>query len=361
MKRLVKTAKEQFEERMKVLNCGRPMKIGDETFWMCDDDKMNFSLLRLRDDDECKYGEFVFGKPLCEIYEDQDFLAYIFDYWYKCSFKPVKELFDWYASADRDEAPFDVTEIINGHKNDFILYTDIYEEIAMKVITAKEQWENASKNATKMSDCERVEVTDDYIVFYTIYDNYHEATYYPKFQSLREDGKFVAEYIKVVQNTHPLGLKDALEWLGGNVYTMGDCNLYDIKIAYDNAYGKPVKTIQFEDIEEKADEEPVQPIDNTDLNEKANALQLEIISRINHLCDSGKVLDNDKFLKCVGATIGWTDGGYCDCANIECGCLKKDADNGWYFWYKATYDCEYDCELTGFTINTLLDILNCME
>lgn len=199
MKKLVKTAKQQFEERLS--NFINPIKevCHYSTYYLCTDEQGFCVILYSYNEGEANvYKEFSFGKKLDDIYTDEDFLCFIVDYWSEYISSPIKELFEWYASADRENTPFSIDIILQFAKVcNKTIFEDLYEEIPdVRIITAKEQWEEASADAKVLTLDEehtlKVKITDKNVVFYRSDDMYARIEY-PSLEQMRADTCFVCE------------------------------------------------------------------------------------------------------------------------------------------------------------------------
>ena len=99
-KRLVKTAQQQLEERLRSLTVLTTYKgVKDVTLYLCEDEHKQMSILR--ESEEWGYYEYKFKGSYQSMIESDEFLYAI-----TCRFaeldEPVKNIFDWYASADKD-------------------------------------------------------------------------------------------------------------------------------------------------------------------------------------------------------------------------------------------------------------------
>ena len=72
-KKLVKTAKQQFEERLKELGNHVAVEINGETFHSGIDKEGHSHILRIGDAD-IEYSEFDYGCTLLELYNNEEFL-----------------------------------------------------------------------------------------------------------------------------------------------------------------------------------------------------------------------------------------------------------------------------------------------
>ena len=247
-KKLVKTAKQLFEERLSELNVVNTFKLCDtEIYYLCEDSKAHVYILR---DQDGEYKELVYGMQYEALVLGERFLSTMTERLSDASL-PVKPLFDWYASADHDNEPFNLLDVFMcSLEENIVVYEDLYEEEPdePKVITAREQWEKESEKAVSVQGSEhytyKVERTEEAIVFYTIKYGAYLKEVYPPLSELRKDAEFVTNYISFVRNTHDTDMEAALEWLAGREYTMSEITLLDI---YDIA--KEKKVTEYEDKE----------------------------------------------------------------------------------------------------------------
>lgn len=207
MKKLVKTAKQQFEERLS--NFSNPIKevCHYSTYYLCTDEQgFCVILYSYNEGDANVYKEFSFGKKLDDIYTDEDFLCFIVDYWSEYINSPIKELFEWYASADRENTPFSIDIILQFAKVcDKTIFEDLYEDVPdVRVITAKEQWENDSKDANTLwenkDETLKVLITDEYVKFYR-HDDAITCYTYPPLEKMRTDRWFVCQIVDILSES----------------------------------------------------------------------------------------------------------------------------------------------------------------
>lgn len=230
-KKLVKTAKQQFEERMKEFNVTTTFKLCEsEIYYLCEDSKAHVYMLR-EQGDECR--ELRYGMQYEALVFGERFLSSMTERFAELGVL-VKPLFDWYASADHDGEPFSLFDIFMCDlEEENIVYEDIYEEEPdVKIITAREQWEADLEGATEVAFCTGqkcfVRVTDQCINFY-VYDGEYRKETYPPLEELRKDPKFIAKYLKFVLNNHDSDIESAISWVEGGEYTMDELTLLDIR------------------------------------------------------------------------------------------------------------------------------------
>ena len=239
MKILVSTAEQQFCKRMEELKVTSSLEnTSVETLYLCEDGFGAMYILKKVFDNE--FYEYKYDCTYSELVSSENFLREMTKRFTELELA-LKPLFEWYINKEKNKEPFTIDDIwmcdleVNSKS---IQFEDIYEEVDdTKIVTAREQWEEASKNATITGTDEKVEITDEGLVFYWNFANKsYEAMYLPSFEELRKDSRFIAAYIEEVQNTHPEDLVFAIKWLGGEKYTMSETSLWDIRSAYSEAY-----------------------------------------------------------------------------------------------------------------------------
>lgn len=147
-KKLVKTAKQQFEERLRELNVISEWKRSDaEIYYRCEDKDGNFCLLYVVDD---SYYEDIFGVKYEDLIKSEIFLATIVNMFIDARLE-VKPLFGWYASSCSGAEPFNLSDIATSElpKEECIFFEDIYECSAKEGGCFREEFEQLSM---KMAD-----------------------------------------------------------------------------------------------------------------------------------------------------------------------------------------------------------------
>lgn len=360
MKKLFKTAKQQFEERFREIEVVATDEYGSNVYYLCEGE--NHRCVILYDaKDNSTYEEIVYDGTLLDIYEHKDFLKNIANHWLEYNGDSIKKLFDWYANADKDNPPFSIGVIAECASNGSLTsFEDIYEEVPdSHIITAKEQWEEASKNAREIpshTGCScKFEENEEGLTFYIYHFDSYESYHFPSFDELRADGYFVSSYIEVVQKLHPEDLSLALKWLNDGEYNMSDLTLWDIKEALE---GREDEHIFFTDKKLP----PEQPIEKKKFTTEINELKEYMISYIVELYDKGLSLNSDYFLSNAYA-INWASGSYYNCANIRCVYFRESDDNGLEFSYECKHDAKgdsSDSQLKDLSIETLDKIIESM-
>lgn len=126
-KRLVKTAKQQFEERLKLLCLVKKWELcKTEIYYHCMDADHDFHILREQDGE---YKELCFHHQYEALVLSEAFLFSITERFVEGKAE-IKQLYNWYASADHDEEPFTLMDIyMCGLEDEEITFEDIYEEV----------------------------------------------------------------------------------------------------------------------------------------------------------------------------------------------------------------------------------------
>ncbi len=207
MKKLVKTAKQQFEERLRELTLIKKYAMTEtDLYYLCENSANDMCILREIHGTEfyeqrynCSYLNLISGEEFLRAITFRFIDHYEID---------VKPLFDWYASADKDDEPFTLDDIWMCNLEDedhSVVYHDIYEEVPdVRVITAKEQWENDSKDAKELwstgVETLKVCLTDDYVKFYRLDDAITCYTY-PSLEMMRKDRWFVCHIVDTLSES----------------------------------------------------------------------------------------------------------------------------------------------------------------
>ena len=342
-KKLVKTAKQQFEERLRELTLVKEWKMCDtEIYYLCEDSKAHVYLLR---DQDGEYKELSYGMQYEALVFSERFLSMMSERFAENNVK-VKPLFDWYASADHDDEPFNLLDIyMCVLEESHFIFEDLYKEVPdVRIITAKEQWEKDSQGAEVVQKLAngsvyKVAVTDGSITFFVHQDGgeyFREV--YPSFDELRKNVGFMTAYLSHVRDTHDTDMDAALAWLQGGEYTMSKASLLDI---YE--VGKCIDYLCYYDEEER--------VDNTVDMSPVESVKAEIIKKIRTLYDMGYVVDTEK-LKLTDF-VGYVDGtgaclDYCDLGIYEGADGKLGIDyNGTGEWkdLKKAQLLKYDDEV----------------
>lgn len=354
-KKLVKTAKQQFEERLKELTLMTSYQgVKDEKFYLCENDHKEMSILR--DSEECGFIEYKYQGGYQSMIDSEEFL-----YKMVCRFneigEPVKNIFDWYASADKDLTPFTVYDIwLCMEYLTQSAFEDLYEEAPdVRIVTAKEQWEKDSKGAEVISTLAngseyKVAVTDGSITFFVYQDGgeyFREV--YPSFEELRKDVNFVMAYLSHVRATHDKDVDYALAWLQGGEYTMSKVSLLDI---YE--VGKCIDHLCYEDKEEPAEK----PTVKNEFRDEMNVLREKMVKHIIELCEQGLTLNVE--VLCQNCFLLWDDRGYTLTESIKDCWLAKDDKEVWCFYWTSE-EGDFNDRLSFFKIETLHNIIEALQ
>lgn len=231
-KKLVKTAKQQFEERLKELTLLTSYQgVKDENFYLCENGHKEMSILR--DSKEHGFFEYKYQGSYQSMVDSEEFL-----YNMVCRFneigEPVKHIFDWYASADKDLTPFTVYDIWQCMEYlTQLAFEDIYEKVPdVRIITAKEQWEKDKKGlrAVRYNDGKvlLVDITVSAVKFYDNYDGY--ACYsYPSLDEMRKDSFFVSRVVdELMRSANHNKIGDFMEWVReGDDFPLNPAVIYE--------------------------------------------------------------------------------------------------------------------------------------
>lgn len=356
MKKLVKTAKQQFEERLSELNVFNHQSLDlNETFY-CGLNSDNQFIMLLNDGD-ANYMESGFIDEYEAVVTSEKFLSAMIERFNEGK-REIKPLFDWYASADHEiteSSPLDLRDLFNlGIEEAFYQFEDLYEEVPdVRIITAKEQWEEASKNAREIPSHKgctcKFEENEEGLTFYIYHFDSYESYHFPSFDELRKDGNFVSAYIGIVQKLHPEDLAYAIQWLTDGKYNMADVTLWDIKEALE---GYEDEHIFFSD--KVLSQE--QSIEKKVFLPEIHELRDRMVEHIAQLCEKGMTIDFDSLLDC--SFLLWDDMSYILPEDLSNFWLAKDKYGVWKAYRSGDGSCEYD--LYDLSIYTLQHIINCL-
>ena len=207
MKKLVKTAKQQFEERLgKLKVIDKETTGGNFTYYLCEDDSSRCIILERGEDTFPIYSEITMAGTILDVYTDEDFLDSLVNYWIEDIQEPLKRLFDWYASADKENPPFGIQTMAQLSRDaSSTTFSDLYEEVPdVRIITAKEQWENDSKDANTLwenkDETLKVLITDEYVKFYR-HDDAITCYTFPSLEIMRSDRWFVCKIVDTLSES----------------------------------------------------------------------------------------------------------------------------------------------------------------
>lgn len=246
MMKLVKTAKQQFEERLNELFVVERFEMCDtEIYYGCEMPNGIFVLLRNQNGE---YKELQYGMKYIDLIKTESFLSTTVDRFIQGQ-EPIRPLFDWYASADHEGEPFTLLDVYMSETEDsHFTFEDIYEEVPdTQIITAKEQWEKDSANAVVVATLNsgsiyKVENTFEYIDFYIHKGGVYFKERFEPLSKLRMDKNFSIDYLNHVYSLHDGDMGLALKWINGGEYEMDELFLLDI---YEIAKAK--ESIEYED------------------------------------------------------------------------------------------------------------------
>lgn len=352
-KKLVKTAKQQFEERLRELNVVREWKMCDtEIYYLCEDSKAHVHLLR---DQDGEYKELSYGQQYEALVFSSRFLCAMSERFVELDID-IKPLFDWYASADHDDEPFSLLYIFMCElEESHFTFEDLYEEIPdVRIITAKEQWEKDSQGAEVVQKLAngstyKVAVTDGSITFFVYQDGgEYFREIYPSFDELRKDASFVTAYLSHVQGTHDTDMNAALAWLQGGEYTMSKVSLLDIYTV-----GKDFDHLCYHDKEVPAG------VVKQDFKDEMGALRTKMVAHIEQLCEQGMTVNFEAL--CKNYTIAFVDGSFDYTENLEEFYLMKHTQEPYWRYIMRYSNGEYDGRLGLFTIETLHHIIEALQ
>ena len=199
MKKLVKTAKQQFEERLSELNIFNHQSLDLNEIFYCGLNSDNQFIMLLNDGD-ANYMESGFIDEYEAVVTSEKFLSAMIERFNEGK-REIKPLFDWYASADHEiteSSPLDLRDLFNlGIEEAFYQFEDLYEEVPdVRIITAKEQWEEDSKDFTTQEnegDYPFKVVTDDESLRFYYYEYGYYCDIYPPLESLRKNDLFIKD------------------------------------------------------------------------------------------------------------------------------------------------------------------------
>lgn len=218
-KRLVKTAKQQFEERLRELTLIKKFQLTESDFYfLCENEHHEMSILRKIHDEE--FYEYKYDTSYRDLIESEEFLHEMTDR-FKEGELLIKPLFEWYASADKDNEPFTLDDIwmcdleLTDHT---VSFTDIYEDASgVRVITAREQWEKDTEKLITVRNNDGkvllVNITVSDVKFYDNYDGYACYTY-PPMEEMRKDALFVSRVVdELMRSANHDKIGEFMEWV----------------------------------------------------------------------------------------------------------------------------------------------------
>lgn len=322
-KKLVKTAKQQFEERLKELTLLTSYQgLKDERLYLCENDHKEMSVLR--DSNEHGFIEYKYQGSYQSMVDSEEFL-----YNMVCRFKeigePVKYIFDWYASADKDLTPFTVYDIWQCMEYlTQLAFEDLYEEVEEpKVLTAREKWDAASVMAKVLwsNDAEtlKVEQTESFVRFYRA-DDILSCYEYPSLEEMRKDETFSIRIMEVlVESCQTEHLGKFLNWVKrGGLFPL------PIEIIFHSEY----QGYKFTEYEDDRKESP-----NHDFKDEMDALRKKMVEHIIQLCEQGMTVNVDSLTKQIA--LVWEDNSFVYPEDIKDLFVKKAENGEWKFCYTS--------------------------
>lgn len=351
-KKLVKTAKQQFEERLRQLHTFVEQVIDkDMYFYGCMDADFDFYVLYSDADKE--FYECRYGRQFEDVMQSEEFLLAMVRRFDEGARK-IRPLFEWYASADHEineAAPLDFRDVANiGIEKEFITFQDVEIEVEdePKIITAREKWEAASIMAKTLwsSDAEtvKVEQTDSFVRFFRS-DDILSCYEYPSLEEMRKDESFAVRIIDVlVESCQTNRLADFLKWTkSGGAFPL------PIEIIFHSEF----QGYKFTEYEDDRKESPKQ-----DFKEELDALRTKMVAHIEQLCEQGMTLNME--VLCRNYILTWTDRSFLLCEEIEDCWIAKD-DKGEWNLYRKERDGEWDSGIGCFTVETLQNIIEALQ
>lgn len=322
-KKLVKTAKQQFEERLKELTLLTSYQgVKDEKFYLCENGHKEMSILR--DSEDLGFIEYKYQGGYQSMIDSEEFLYNIV-----CRFneigEPVKHIFDWYASADKDLTPFTVYDI--WQCMEYLsqeVFEDLYEEVEEpKVLTAREKWDSASVVAKTLwsNDAEtvKVEQTDSFVRFYRA-DDILSCYEYPSLEEMRKDETFAIRIMEVlVESCQTEHLGKFFNWV-----KFGGSFPLPIEIIFHSEY-QGYKFTEYEDDRKESS--------NQDFKDEMDALRKKMVEHIIQLCEQGMTVKVDSLTKRIA--LGWEDNSFVYTEDIKDLFVKKAENGEWLFCYTS--------------------------
>lgn len=263
MKKLVKTAKQQFEEDLNNLTLVRTWKMCDgEIYHHCVNGAGHFILFREQDEE---YKILMYHKTYEELVLSEEFLFSVTQRFIDGRAE-IKQLYNWYASADHEDEPFNLLDVfmsdLEAVNN---TYEDEYEEVPdVRIITAREQFEcrleefgllQAWDNQGCIGRIGIVEANTNNVIIF-VHEDKHDAYtefVYPPFEELRKDSRFCLELLgELVDNCDDLFFKSVSRW----IHFGGNCPLDPVDVYFCANHLRLDETVDFEDKEEQPKELP---------------------------------------------------------------------------------------------------------
>lgn len=359
MKKLVKTAKQQFEERLEHFNLmgdwykqscqGRIGKdLGDEGV-----------VIFVHESNEDGFSEYHYPS-FSELRDDANFIQECLRKFSCCSDEFILSMARWF-TYDSTENPFDAVDVYSPSDtfklNSNVDFSDLYEEVPdVRIITAKEQWENDSIEST-IQESEgdtpfKIVISDTSLKFY-YYEYGYYCNVYPPLEYLRKNDLFIKDITdRLLEFTNYEGVGRLQDWIrvGGDFPLSFGWIFYSEFPCTDVIIYEDKELLQEQTIAKKNFSTEI-----TDLKER-------MIKHIEELYEQGMTLNSDSFLK-DNYSITWDDGSYYACANLVSCKLSKSDEGVLCFSETQTNDKDvtYDSPLQMLTINTLCAIIDAMS
>lgn len=354
MKKLVKTAKQQFDERRKELTYRYQYELSEtEIYYAYEGVNAYFYILR---EHNGEYKEIAFGEQYEAFVFSEIFLGTMAEYFRDHNLH-IKPLFDWYASADHDCEPFTLMDIwmLDLNKAECV-YEDIYEEVSdVRIITAKEQWENDSKDANTLwenkDETLKVLITDEYVKFYR-HDDAITCYTFPSLEIMRNDRWFVCKIVDTLSESCEYDkISPFIKW----TRTGGDFPL-PISIIFNSDYQEYTCHV-YEDKELPQE----QIIEKKDFSDRFSSLKSDIVANIGELCENGASIDTEALFESY--SIVWMDGAVSYFEDVADFSLMKTLEGHWKYGIEYGHDKgkTYDGRLELLTLESLLHILDSLH
>lgn len=252
MKKLVKTANQQFEERLGHFNLMQDWNNQCSVGRIGKDLDGEGVVIFIHESEEDGFSEYHYPS-FSELRDDSNFVQNCLKEFSCGADEFILSMVRWF-TYDSTENPFDAVDIYfpadTFKLNSSVEFHDLYEEVPdVRIITAKEQWEEDSKNAKIAAtlgngSIYKVNVTEQAITFYVFKGDCYTKSVFPPLSELRKDNKFIIKYLELVRMSHDGDMDYALSWLAGGEYKMCELSLLDI---YESA--TEVDGLEYEDKE----------------------------------------------------------------------------------------------------------------
>ena len=361
MKKLVKTARQQFEERLEHFNLMQDWNNQCSFGRIGKDLDGEGVVIFIHESEEDGFSEYHYPS-FSELRDDSNFVQNCLKEFSCVEDEFILSMVRWF-TYESTENPFDAVDIYfpadTFKLNSSVEFHDLYEEVPdVSIITAKEQWEEDSKNAKTSATLDngsiyKVEVTEQAITFYVFKGDCYTKSVFPPFSELRKDNKFIVKYLELVRMSHDGDMDYALSWLAGGEYKMCELSLLDI---YESA--TEIEGLEYEDKELPQE----QPIEEKYFSTEITDLKERMTNYILELYDKGLRLNSTSFLGNSYAII-WASGCFYECANIRYVYLRESVENGFEFSYECKNDEEGDSsnsQIEELSIETLYKIIDAM-